>query len=324
VAVSPDAGEIREPDSSPGRNGGFVRLRREKDTMTRSPVRIDAVTLEARAAMLVQRSIKAAAKRVGIDLAIACMDLTTLEGKDTPGKVRAICARGIAPGDGAPSVAAICVYPNLVPTAVAALAGSGVLVASVATAFPSGLSPLAIKLSETRGAVEAGADEIDMVIDRGLFLAGDYDGVQREIAAVKDACGSAALKVILEVGELGSYQAIRRASDIAIAGGADFVKTATGKIGVSSTPPIALVLCESIRDHARATGRRVGLKLAGGIRTTKSALGYLALVNETLGSDWLSPKLFRIGASSLLDDLSMQRLKDASGNYSAPSYVAIA
>jgi len=287
-------------------------------------VRIDAVTLEARATMLVARSIKAATKRVGIDLAIACTDLTTLEGKDTPGKVRAICARGIAPGGGAPSVAAICVYPNLVPTAVAALAGSGVKVASVATAFPSGLSPLAIKLAETRSAVAAGADEIDMVIDRGLFLAGRYADVLEEIVAVKEACGPAALKVILEVGELGSYAAIRRASDIAIAGGADFVKTATGKIGVSSTPPIALVLCESIRDHERSTGRRVGLKLAGGIRTTKAALGYLALVNETLGPAWLSPDFFRIGASSLLDDLAMQRQKDETGNYSAPAYVAIA
>jgi deoxyribose-phosphate aldolase len=292
--------------------------------MMRIPVRIDAVTLEARAATLVKRSIKAETKRVGIDLAVACMDLTTLEGKDTPGKVRGLCARAIAPGAGAPSVAAICVYPNLVAEAVRALAGSSVKVASVATAFPSGLSSLDIKLRDTREAVAAGADEIDMVIDRGLFLAGHDDAVLAEVCAVKDACGAAALKVILEAGELGSYQAVRRASDLALAGGADFIKTATGKIGISSTPGIALVMCEAIRDHARATGREAGLKLAGGIRTTKAALGYLALVNETLGPAWLTPERFRIGASSLLDDLLMQRLKDDSGNYSAAAYVATA
>ncbi len=290
--------------------------------MTR--VRVDAVMLEARAAMLAKRSIKASSKRAGIDLAIACMDLTTLEGKDTPEKVRGLCARGIAPAPGAPSVAAICVYPNLVATAAAALARSSVKVASVATAFPSGLSPLATKLRETVDAVAAGADEIDMVIDRGLFLAGEHGRVHDEIVAVKSACGPASLKVILEVGELGSYEAIRRACDIALAAGADFVKTATGKLPISSTPPIALLMCESIRDHAHRTGREAGLKLAGGIRSTKSALGYLALVNETLGAAWLAPGRFRIGASSLLDDLLMQRAKDASGNYSAAVYVATA
>ncbi len=287
-------------------------------------VRVDAVMLEARAATLVKRSIKASAKRAGIDLAIACMDLTTLEGKDTPAKVRGLCARGVAPAPGVPSVAAICVYPNLVATAAEALARSSVKVASVATAFPSGLSPLETKLRETVDAVAAGADEIDMVIDRGLFLAGRYGQVQDEIAAVRDACGRATLKVILEVGELGSYEAIRRACDIALAAGADFVKTATGKLPISSTPAIALVMCEAIRDYARQTGRDVGLKLAGGIRSTKAALGYLALVNETLGPAWLAPDRFRIGASSLLDDLLMQRDKDATGNYSAAAYVASA
>jgi deoxyribose-phosphate aldolase len=287
-------------------------------------VRVDAVMLEARAATLAKRSIKASAKRAGIDLAIACMDLTTLEGKDTPAKVRGLCARGIAPAPGVPSVAAICVYPNLVETAAAALAHSSVKVASVATAFPSGLSPLDTKLRETVEAVAAGADEIDMVIDRGLFLAGRYDEVYDEIVAVRDACGRATLKVILEVGELGSYEAIRRACDIALAAGADFVKTATGKLPISSTPAIALLMCEAIRDYARQSGRAVGLKLAGGIRSTKSALGYLALVNETLGSAWLSPDRFRIGASSLLDDLLMQRDKDTTGNYSAAVYVASA
>jgi deoxyribose-phosphate aldolase len=287
-------------------------------------VRVDAVMLEARAATLVKRSIKASAKRAGIGLAIACMDLTTLEGKDTPAKVRGLCARGIAPAPGVPSVAAICVYPNLVETAAVALAHSTVKVASVATAFPSGLSPLETKLRETVDAVAAGADEIDMVIDRGLFLAGRYGEVYDEIVAVRHACGTATLKVILEVGELGSYEAIRRACDIALAAGADFVKTATGKLPISSTPAIALVMCEAIRDYARQTGRNVGLKLAGGIRSTKSALGYLALVNETLGPGWLSPDRFRIGASSLLDDLLMQRDKDATGNYSAAVYVASA
>jgi deoxyribose-phosphate aldolase len=225
---------------------------------------------------------------------------------------------------GAPSVAAICVYPNLVPAAVAGVAGSSVRVASVSTAFPSGLSSLDLKIRETHEALGSGAHEIDMVIDRGLFLSGRHDAVLEEIVAVKRACGSATLKVILEVGELGSYAAIRRACDLALAGGADFLKTATGKIGISSTPAIALVLCEAIRDHVRRGGRAVGLKLAGGIRTTKAALGYLALVNETLGPAWLVPERFRIGASSLLDDLLMQRATGVSGNYSAASYIATA
>jgi deoxyribose-phosphate aldolase len=292
--------------------------------MGRAPVRVDAVMLEARAAVLHKRSIKAASKLAGIDLAIACMDLTTLEGKDTEGKVRHLCARGIAPAPGVPSVAAICVYPTLVPIACEALAGSGVKVASVATAFPSGLSPLDLKLRETRGAVEAGADEIDMVIDRHAFLAGDHRAVVEEIVAVKRACGKAHLKVILEAGELGSYAAIRHACELALEGGADFLKTATGKIGISSTPPIALLMCEALRDHALRTGRYVGLKLAGGIRTTKDALGYVAVVNETLGGEWLRPELFRIGASSLLDDVLMQREKLTTGSYAGPAYVATA
>ncbi len=286
--------------------------------------RIDAVTLESRAAQLFKRSLKAETKAAGIELAIACMDLTTLEGKDTPGKVRALCARGAAPAKGVPHVAAICIYPALVPVAREALAGTGVLVASVATAFPSGLSPLDVKLRETREAVAAGADEIDMVIDRSAFLSGRYDDVRDEVAAVRDACGGATLKVILEVGELGSYGAMRRACDLALEGGADFLKTATGKIGVSSTPPIALLMCEALRAHLRRTGRAVGFKLAGGIRTTKAALGYLAIVNETLGAEWLRPERFRIGASSLLDDLLMQREKANSGNYASQTYVATA
>ena len=292
--------------------------------MPPAPVRIDAVTLESRAAHLFKRSLKAETKAAGIELSIACMDLTTLEGKDTPGKVRALCARGVAPAPGVPHVAAICIYPALVPVAREALAGTGVLVASVATAFPSGLSPLDVKLRETREAVAAGADEIDMVIDRSAFLSGRYDDVRDEVAAVREACGGATLKVILEVGELGSYGAMRRACDLALDGGADFLKTATGKIGVSSTPPIALLMCDALRAHLRHTGRAVGFKLAGGIRTTKAALGYLAIVNETLGAEWLRPERFRIGASSLLDDLLMQREKAASGNYASAAYVATA
>lgn len=285
-------------------------------------VSIDAAMLESRASDLSTRAVKGAAKRAGIDIAIACMDLTTLEGRDTPGKVRGLCARGMRPAPGVPSVAAICIYPSLVAVAADALAGSGVRVASVATAFPSGLSSRAVKTRETREAVAAGATEIDMVIDRSAFLCGDEAAVRADITAVKHACAGATLKVILEVGELGSYAAIRRASDLALAAGADFVKTATGKIGVSTTPAIALLLCESIRDHARATGRNAGLKLAGGIRSTKAVLGYLALVYETLGNDALTPARFRIGASTLLDDLLLQRERIATGNYASIAYVA--
>jgi len=292
--------------------------------MRLAPVSVDAVMLESRALQLSKRSIKAGAKRTAIDLIVACMDLTTLEGKDTPGKVYGVCARGIAPAPGVPSVAAICVYPSLVAGACAALADSGVRVASVATAFPSGLASLDVKLRDTREALAAGADEIDMVIDRGAFLAGRYGAVQAEIEAVKSVCGRSPLKVILEVGELGSYAAIRRASDLALDAGADFIKTATGKLSVSSTPPIALLMCEAIRDHARNTGRKAGLKFAGGIRTTKAALGYLSIVFETLGSEWLVPERLRFGASSLLDDLLMQREKGESGSYAGAAYVATA
>jgi len=280
--------------------------------------------LEARAAVLSKRSIKADSKRVALDLVIACMDLTTLEGKDTPGKVRGLCARGIAPAPGAPSVAAICIYPSLVVVARDALRGSRVKVASVATAFPSGLSPLEVKLEETRDAIAAGADEIDMVIDRAAFLCGRYEEVRDEIVAVRAACAGATLKVILEVGELGSYAAIRHACDLALEAGADFIKTSTGKIPSSSTPAVALLMCEALRDYARRTGRAAGLKLAGGVRTSKAALGYVSIVHETLGTAWLVPERFRIGASSLLDDVLMQREKDATGNYSGADYVALA
>jgi deoxyribose-phosphate aldolase len=248
------------------------------------------------------------------------MDLTTLEGKDTPGKVRALCNKALLPLDSDPSIgpcAAICVYPNLVPVAKRALAGSSVKVASVATSFPSGQSPLDVKLADTRRAVELGADEIDMVIDRGAMLGGDYAKVYDEIAATKEASGAAHLKVILETGELGSYDVVRRASEIAIAAGADFIKTSTGKIQPAATPPVTLVMLEAIRDHFYATGRKIGMKPAGGVRTAKQSLHYLVLVKETLGDAWLTPDLFRFGASALLNDVLMQLEKERTGAYQA-------
>ncbi len=284
------------------------------------PPPVDAVAVEERAAALGKRSIKKAAKVAGLKLAVRMMDLTTLEGKDTAGKVEQLCQKAIRPLDSDGSIgpcAAICVYPNFVPVAKAALRGSGVNVASVATAFPSGQSPLSIKLDDTRRAVEMGADEIDMVIDRGAMLSGDYAKVFDEIAATKEASGSAHLKVILETGELGSYDVVRRASEIAIAAGADFIKTSTGKIQPAATTPVTLVMLEAIRDHFYATGRRIGMKPAGGVRSAKQALHYLVMVKETLGDAWLTPDLFRFGASALLNDVLMQLEKERTGNYQA-------
>lgn len=279
--------------------------------------------LEARAGTLSKRSIKASAKVAGIRLAIACMDLTTLEGKDSEGRVRSLCAKAVRPAphlDGVPSVAAVCVYPSLVAVAKDALSGTSVKVASVATSFPSGLSSLDVRLADTRAAIEAGADEIDMVIDRGAFLSGRYRQVFDEIVAVKNVCGDIHLKVILETGELGSYDNVRSASDLALEAGADVIKTSTGKVGTNATFPVAVTMCEAIRDYARRTGRRAGLKVAGGVRTTKQALTYLVIVKETLGDGWLTPDLFRIGASSLLDDLLMQYEKEQTGHYAGPDY----
>ncbi len=281
---------------------------------------IDAVTLEARAGSLAKRSIKTSAKVAGIALAIRCMDLTTLEGKDSAGRVRSMCAKAVRPAPGVPSVAAVCVYPNLVRVAKEAVAGSSVKVASVATSFPSGLSSLEVKLADTAAAIASGADEIDMVIDRGEFLSGNEQKVFDEIVAVKKVCGGVHLKVILETGELGSYDVIRRASDLALEAGADFIKTSTGKIGTNATFPTAVTMCEAIREHARRTGRRAGLKVAGGVKNTKIALTYLVIVKETLGEGWLTPDLFRIGASSLLDDLLMQLEKEQTGSYAGPDY----
>lgn len=284
---------------------------------------VDAVMLEARAGALAKRSIKTSAKLAGIRLAISCMDLTTLEGKDSEGRVRSLCAKARTPAahlPDVPSVAAVCVYPALAGVAKQYLAGTGVLVASVATAFPSGLSSPEVKMADTRAALDAGADEIDMVIDRGAFLSGRYTEVYDEIVSIKRLCGDTHLKVILETGELGTYDNVRRASDLALEAGADFIKTSTGKTGTNATFPVAVTMCEAIRDYARRTGRRAGLKVAGGCRTTKQALTYLVIVKETLGEAWLRPEMFRIGASSLLDDLLMQYEKERTGHYAGYDY----
>jgi deoxyribose-phosphate aldolase len=282
---------------------------------------IDQVAVEARAGELAKRSIKKDAKLFALDLAIRCMDLTTLEGSDTPGKVAALCSKAIRPDASdphIPSVAAVCVYPNLVPTAVERVRGSGVKVASVATAFPSGQSPLEPKLDEVRWVVEHGADEVDMVIDRGAFLSGRYAKVFDEIVRVKDACGDAHLKVILETGELGTYDNVRRASLLAMAAGADFIKTSTGKLSSAATLPVSLVMLEAIRDVHEETGRLIGFKPAGGIRNAKQAVQHLVLVHETLGPGWLTPDLYRLGASSLLNDVLMQIRKERTGVYRSP------
>jgi deoxyribose-phosphate aldolase len=287
---------------------------------------IDEVGLELRAAELAKRSIKKEAKIWALELAIRVMDLTTLEGSDTPGKVAALCSKAIRPDPGdpsIPSVAAVCVYPNLVPTAKERLRGTGVHVASVATAFPSGQSPTDIKVAEAARAVELGADEIDMVIDRGAFLSGRYGKVFDEIVQVKEAIGSTHLKVILETGELGTYDNVRRASLLAMAAGADFIKTSTGKINPAATLPTALCMLEAIRDVHEETGRVVGFKPAGGVRTAKQAIQHLVLVHETLGPDWLSPDRYRIGASSLLNDVLMQLAKQKTGVYQGKDYFTV-
>jgi deoxyribose-phosphate aldolase len=287
---------------------------------------VDQVGADARAAALRTRSIKTTAKAWAIDLAIRMVDLTTLEGADTPGKVRALCAKARRPDPtdpGCPPVAAICVYPSMVATAAAELAGTGIHVASVATAFPSGQAPLSVKLEDTGAAVAAGADEIDMVINRGAYLAGRYREVYDEIVAVKQACGDAHLKVILETGELATYDNVRRASWLAMLAGADFIKTSTGKVTPAATPPVTLIMLEAVRDFYAATGRRVGVKPAGGIRTSKDAISYLVIVNEIAGEAWLDPRWFRFGASTLLNDLLLQRQRLASGAYSGPDYVTL-
>jgi len=287
---------------------------------------VDQVGAEARAASLGTRSIKTTAKAFAIDLAIRMVDLTTLEGQDTPGKVRALAAKAMHPDPADPScpmTAAVCVYPDMVASAKQVLGDSGVNVAAVATAFPSGRAALDIKLADTRDAVEAGADEIDMVIDRGAFLAGHYKQVFDEIVAVREACGSAHLKVIFETGELQTYDNVRRASWLAMMAGGHFIKTSTGKVQPAATLPVTMVMLEAVRDFREQTGQMVGVKPAGGIRTTKDAIKYLVMVNEVAGQDWLDPDWFRFGASTLLNDLLMQRTKMKTGRYSGPDYFTL-
>ena len=287
---------------------------------------VDQVAVEERAASLAKRSIKRDAKLFALDLAVRMTDLTTLEGADTPGKVAALCSKAVRPDPAdasVPSVAAVCVYPNLVPVARERVRASDVKVASVATAFPSGQSPLDVKLADAAQAAELGAEEIDMVIDRGAFLSGSYARVYDEVRQVKEAVGGAHLKVILETGELGTYDNVRRASLLAIAGGADFIKTSTGKIAPAATLPVVLVMLEAVRDVYDETGRRVGVKAAGGIRQAKQAIQHLVLVNETLGPEWLTPDLFRFGASSLLNDVLLQIRKEKTGRYQSPDYFTL-
>ena len=282
---------------------------------------VDQVGLEERAASLAKRSIKKDSKLFALDLAIRCCDLTTLEGSDSPGKIEQLSAKAMRPNPldpSVPHVAALCIYPRFVAQAAARLSGSGVKVASVATAFPSGHSSLQARLDEVSRAVSDGADEVDIVISRGAFLAGDEEAVFEEVAASKDAAGEAHVKAILETGELGSYDRIRRASLVALAAGADTIKTSTGKIPAASTLPVALCMAEALRDFADETGEIRGLKVAGGIRKSKDAIRYLVIINETLGERWLTPDLFRIGASSLLNDLLMQIDFQRSGLYSDP------
>jgi deoxyribose-phosphate aldolase len=308
---------------------GFADVTASNDTLRRflhGLPGVDQVGVEARAAMLATRSIKTTAKAFALELAIRMVDLTTLEGQDTPGKVRALCAKGRQPDptdSSCPPVAAICVYGDLVPTAAGALAGSGIHIAAVATAFPSGRAPLEVKLADAKAAVAAGADEIDMVIDRGAFLAGHYLDVYDEIVATRQASGDAHLKVILETGELATYDNVRRASWLAMLAGGDFIKTSTGKVSPAATLPVTLVMLEAVRDFRNQTGRQVGVKAAGGIRAAKDAVRYLVVVNEVAGDDWLSPDWFRFGASSLLNDLLMQRQKLATGHYAGPDYFTL-
>ena len=315
------AAEIRPRRSLPERltAGEVARL-------VAHSVSVDAVGLEERAASLAKRSIKRDAKLWALDLAIRCMDLTTLEGTDTAGKIVAMCAKAVRPDPGdasIPSVAAVCLYPQLVRVAVRELEGTGVKVASVAGAFPAGLGPLDERLREISEVVEQGADEVDIVLNRSLFLGGRYAEAFEELLAAREAIGRAQLKTILEVGELGSYSRIRQASVLAMAAGTDFIKTSTGKIGVSATLPAALCMMEAARDFHRDTGRVVGIKVAGGVRASKQAIQYLVLLYETLGSEWMKPDTFRIGASTLLNDVLMQIRKEQTGRYSGPDYFTI-
>jgi deoxyribose-phosphate aldolase len=332
---------VLDPDALPDEARALMAPPPPYDDVTRSDAAfraflhglpgVDQVGAEARVAMLGTRSIKTTAKAWAIDTAISMVDLTTLEGADTPGKVRSLATKAKRPDPGdptAPQVAAVCVYGDLAGVAVETLAGTGIHVAAVATAFPSGRASRAVKIADVQDAVANGADEIDMVIDRGAFLAGRYLDVFEEIVAVKEACARpgqepAHLKVILETGELVTLDNVRRASWLAMLAGGDFIKTSTGKISPAATLPVCLVMLEAVRDFRAATGRQIGVKPAGGIRTTKDAMKHLVLVNETAGPDWLTPDWFRFGASSLLNDLLLQRQKLRTGHYSGPDYVTV-
>ncbi len=311
---------------SPRSNGTTSLLPPRSAVRLASVSTVDQVMAEERAVAFTKRSIKTSAKLAGLKMAVSMMDLTTLEGKDTPGKVAYLCRKALQPADAkynVPSCAAVCVYPNMVRYARAFVGDSGVHVASVATGFPSGQYPLRTKLEETRRAVGDGADEIDMVIDRNAFLSGDFAKVYDEIAAVKEACGEAHLKVILETGELVTYDNVRLASRIAMDAGADFIKTSTGKVQPAATLPVTLVMLEAIRDYYFETGIRIGMKPAGGIKNSKQTLAYLVMVRETLGDDWLTPDMFRFGASTLLNDVLMQVAKLVDGNYQSADYFSL-
>ena len=317
---------MSQAEIQPSANAGGIASAADAARMVARTAAVDAVGLEARAASLTTRSIKKGSKLRALDLAIRCIDLTTLEGTDTPGKIMAMCSKAVRPDPldpAVPSVAAVCLYPQLVPVAAAQLAGSGVLVASVAGGFPSGLGPLDARLREVAEVVELGADEVDIVLNRSLFLAGRYREAFEEIAAARDAAGTAHLKVILETGELGSYDRVRQASVLAMAAGADFIKTSTGKIGTGAALPAALCMMEAAREFHAQTGRRVGIKVAGGVRKSKQAIQYLVMVRETLGDAWLTPALFRIGASTLLNDVLMQMDKERTGRYAGPDYFTV-
>ncbi|HYH23911.1 MAG TPA: deoxyribose-phosphate aldolase [Blastococcus sp.] len=333
---------VLDPDALPGATPAVHAPLPPYDDVTRSDSAfraflhglpgVDQVGAESRAAQLGTRSIKTTSKAWAIDTAISMVDLTTLEGADTPGKVRSLAAKARQPDPSDPTtprVAAVCVYGDLAGVARKALAGTGIHVAAVATAFPSGRASRAVKLADVRDAVDNGADEIDMVIDRGAFLAGRYLDVFEEIVAVKEACSRpdggapAHLKVILETGELKTLDNVRRASWIAMLAGGDFIKTSTGKISPAATLPVCLVMLEAVRDFRIATGRQIGVKPAGGIRTTKDAVKHLVMINETVGADWLNPDWFRFGASSLLNDLLLQRQKLRTGHYSGPDHVTV-
>jgi deoxyribose-phosphate aldolase len=306
--------------------GGLTFGPRDAARLIARTTAVDAVGLEERAASLGKRSIKRESKLWALDLAIRCMDLTTLEGADTAGKVIAMCAKAVRPDPidpSIPSVAAVCLYPQLVPVALDRLRGTGVRVASVAGGFPSGLGPLDARIREVREVVEMGAHEVDIVLNRSLFLGGRYVQAFEELRAAREAAEGAHLKVILEIGELGSYDRVRQASVLAMAAGADFIKTSTGKLSTGATPPAALCMMEAVREFHRETGRRVGIKVAGGIRRSKQAIQYLVLLFETLGPEWMTPERFRIGASSLLNDVLMQIGKERTGRYQSPDYFTI-